>query len=548
MGILNDYLPDWLPDDPSKNDAARQGLLAFGASLMQGHGNFGSILGSGLMAGSSGYHDALDNQQRNALTAAQLKQANLETQALQGKIDLPTNLAKVAAGVPGYGSISSGAPGSVQSVSSLPQIGQPRPQVAPAAAPMGGANFDMGYGSDSADSMPSIPQATAPRQPTQAPTTQPGGADPYTTQIMLAQAYQRAGYTEQAKDAFAAADRLKPKYATDFRQAVGADGKLHNYMLAEDGSVKEVALGVKPDMVSTDTGGKVVWSDKNALQPGTAMDKTVTPGEALQSQDQAKARAQQQAHWQAEQANSPDDAPMDPLAVRMTAQQYLAGDASALTNFGRGAQGAANLNAVRLEVAKQANAAGMNGADIAAKMAEFAGLKAGQRTAGTRSASIEIAANEVAQLAPIALEASAKVQRSGYLPFGKAQVMFNANTNDPAMRQFAMANTALVNAYGQAMARNGTATVSDKDHAREMLATAFDQPSYAAAVAQLQTETRAAQAAPKQVRKDLSDAVSGREVKPAPVAKVAELPKKAAPAAAAHPADINDLLKKYGGK
>jgi hypothetical protein len=79
------------------------------------------------------------------------------------------------------------------------------------------------------------------------------------------------------------------------------------------------------------------------------------------------------------------------------------------------------------------------------------------------------------------------------------------------MRQFAMANTALVNAYGQAMARNGTATVADKDHAREMLSTAFDQPSYAAAVAQLQKETRAAQAAPKQVRKDLSDSVAGRE-------------------------------------
>lgn len=222
------------------------------------------------------------------------------------------------------------------------------------------------------------------------------------------------------------------------------------------------------------------------------------------------------------QAESNQDAVMDPLAVRMTAQQYLAGDNSALQNFGRGAQGAANLNAVRLEVARQANAAGMSGADIAAKMAEFGGLKAGQRTAGTRSASIEIAANEVAQLAPIALDASAKVTRSGSLPFGKAQIMFDSNTNDPAMRQFAMANTALVNAYGQAMARNGTATVADKDHAREMLSTAFDQPSYAAAVAQLQKETRAAQAAPKQVRKDLSDAVSGRETSapaaPAPAA------------------------------
>jgi hypothetical protein len=212
-----------------------------------------------------------------------------------------------------------------------------------------------------------------------------------------------------------------------------------------------------------------------------------------------------------EQAKNGDDATMDPLAVRMTAQQYLAGDRGALNNFGRGAQGAQNLNAVRLEISKQATAAGLSGADIAAKMAEFDGLKAGQRTAGVRSASIEIAANEVNQLAPIALDASSKVVRSGFLPFGKAQIMFDSNTNDPNLRQFAMANTALVNAYGQAMARGGAATVSDKEHARELLSTSFDQPSYAAAVAQLQKETKAAQAAPKQVRKDLSEAVSGRD-------------------------------------
>ncbi|HET7832359.1 MAG TPA: hypothetical protein VFK88_05290 [Gallionella sp.] len=282
-------------------------------------------------------------------------------------------------------------------------------------------------------------------------------------------------------------------------------------------------VGMLQRIISAGDAMKQLSPDANAkLQSDTSL-KTAN----IQAQTAANRLA-----FDKSQADTNQDAPMDPLAVRMTAQQYLAGDSSALQNFGRGAQGAANLNAVRLEVAKQANAAGMNGADIAAKMAEFAGLKAGQRTAGTRSASIEIAANEVAQLAPIALDASAKVSRSGFLPFGKAQIMFDANTNDPAMRQFAMANTALVNAYGQAMARNGTATVSDKDHARELLSTAFDQPSYAAAVAQLQRETRAAQAAPKQVRKDLSDSVAGRE--------------PAAPNAV--PDDIAALLKKHGGK
>ena len=213
--------------------------------------------------------------------------------------------------------------------------------------------------------------------------------------------------------------------------------------------------------------------------------------------------------YEKEQAASGDDPSMDPLAIRMTAQQYLAGDPGAINNFGRGAQGSKNLSAVRLEIAKQANAAGMTGADIAAKMAEFGGMKAGQRTAGTRSASIEIAANEAAQLAPLALDASQKVSRSGLLPFGKAQIMFDSNTNDPNLRQFAMANNALANAYGQVMSRGGVATVSDKEHAKELLSTAFDQPSYAAAVQQLQAEIKAAQKAPQEVRKAMSKEIGG---------------------------------------
>jgi hypothetical protein len=198
------------------------------------------------------------------------------------------------------------------------------------------------------------------------------------------------------------------------------------------------------------------------------------------------------------------------MATRMIAQQYLAGDNTALGNIGRGTQGAKNLAAVRNEIARQANVQGLNGADIAAKVAEFGGMKAGNRTLGTRTANIEVAAAEAAELAPLALDASAKVVRSGFLPFGKAQLMFDANTNDPNLREFAMANNALVNAFGQVMSRGGAATVSDKEHARELLSTAFDQPSYARAVGQLQKEIQAAQRAPGKVREEMKKATSGR--------------------------------------
>ena len=211
----------------------------------------------------------------------------------------------------------------------------------------------------------------------------------------------------------------------------------------------------------------------------------------------------------AKEAGSEDSA-LGPMATRMIAQQYLAGDSGALGNIGRGTQGAKNLTSVRNEVARQANVAGMNGADIAAKMAEYQGMRAGNRTLGTRTANIEVAAAEAAELAPLALEASRNVTRSGFLPFGKAQIMFDANTNDPALREFAMANNALVTAFGQVMSRGGAATVSDKDHARELLSTAFDQPSYERAIRQLEKEIKAAQRAPGKVRKEMSAAASGR--------------------------------------
>jgi hypothetical protein len=193
------------------------------------------------------------------------------------------------------------------------------------------------------------------------------------------------------------------------------------------------------------------------------------------------------------------------------AEQFLRGDKSGLQNLGRGAQGAANLVAIQNEITAQAQVAGMSGNDIAGRMAEFEGLKAGMRTSGTTSARIENAAAEAGELAPLALTASKDVVRSGFLPFGKAQIMFDTQTNDPALRRFATANVGLATAYAAAMARGGKPTVSDMEHSRELLSAASSQPAYEATVQQMQAEIAAAQRAPKHVRQGLSDAITGRD-------------------------------------
>ena len=86
----------------------------------------------------------------------------------------------------------------------------------------------------------------------------------------------------------------------------------------------------------------------------------------------------------------------------------------------------------------------------------------------------------------MARQSSELVARSGFLPFGKAEMMFNNQTNDPAMRQFVAANNSLVNVYARAISPYGVPTVSDKEHAREMLSTAYDNKSYNAVLDQIQ--------------------------------------------------------------
>lgn len=487
MGLL-DQLGSLNPDQ-------QQGLLAAAAQMLQASGpsrtptSFGQILGGGLGAYQGGVDLARKRQQEEEAAKQSGLLRGLQIQQAQGGLAETQRAQQEAERLRQFYINRQAGQGAT-------------PSAASAEAPMASA-MPGGQGSPKIGG-PDWLQAYQTTQPTTAPAMQPQpqqAASPYQQRMSEAQALRSQGFHAQADAAEAAALKFKPEFATEPRVAVGPDGKPYTYVMDKEGNQK-ILPGVLPrdKLELASLGGKDVAYNPFALKSGQTFIRTQSPDSIA-----ADIRAA------ADRTAGGEEAVMDPLAVRMTAQQYLAGDTSALQNFGRGAQGAKNLNAVRLEISKQANAAGLNGADIAAKIAEFGGLKAGQRTAGTRSANIEIAANEAAQLAPLALDASQKVARSGFLPFGKAQVMFDSNTNDPNLRQFAMANNALVNAYGQVMSRGGKATESDKKHASDLLATSFDQPSYAKAVEQLQLEIQAAQKAPKQVRKEMSAATSGRE-------------------------------------
>lgn len=206
----------------------------------------------------------------------------------------------------------------------------------------------------------------------------------------------------------------------------------------------------------------------------------------------------------------PADTPaMDSATVSTMAAQYLAGDKSVLSGLGRGKQGAQDIRAVRSEIARQAQAGGLTGRDIAANIADFNGIVAGERTAGQRIAQVELAGQEFTRVAPLALQASSALPRAGWVPIARAQQMVQSGTNNPALRKFVTANEAVINTYARAVSPTGKPTVSGQEHARQLLSTAFDQTSYNAVISQMQREVDAARAAPRDVRQSLYGDVGG---------------------------------------
>lgn len=73
-GMLAEYGPDLLPEDPNQRAAAKQGMLAAGAAMLANRGqNFFGSAGEALGAGTQVYQGALQQQQKDQFEQAQLR-------------------------------------------------------------------------------------------------------------------------------------------------------------------------------------------------------------------------------------------------------------------------------------------------------------------------------------------------------------------------------------------------------------------------------------------------------------------------------------------
>jgi hypothetical protein len=198
-------------------------------------------------------------------------------------------------------------------------------------------------------------------------------------------------------------------------------------------------------------------------------------------------------------------AALDQATLDQMADQYLAGDKTVIQGLGYGNTGAENRAKLRETIAKKATERGMSGADIATSMAEFSGLTSGERALGTRTAQVGMAVNEAKQLAPLVLQTSNKVERTKYPDVNAILLAAEQRTGNPDVVRFGIAINSMINVYARAISPTGVPTISDKDHARELLSTAWSNGQIQAGMDQLMLEMQAALGAPAAVRQEFRD-------------------------------------------
>ncbi len=117
------------------------------------------------------------------------------------------------------------------------------------------------------------------------------------------------------------------------------------------------------------------------------------------------------------------------------------------------------------------------------------------RTLGTRGANVDTAVVEAKKAAKLAMDASAKVPRSNWVPINEVQRKILQQTSSPEQQVFDTYNTSLITAYAQTMSRTGANTVTAQKRAQDILDTATGPDAYEKGVQALITEMEIVQEA-----------------------------------------------------
>jgi len=108
-------------------------------------------------------------------------------------------------------------------------------------------------------------------------------------------------------------------------------------------------------------------------------------------------------------------------------------------------------------------------ADVLANKAGLTGRAAEERVLGSQGANVALASSEARKMIELAKGYSAAIDRTQYPSINAIQNAVNKGTGDKNIVALNTALNSLVNSYARAINPKGIATVSDKNHAREIV-------------------------------------------------------------------------------
>lgn len=131
-------------------------------------------------------------------------------------------------------------------------------------------------------------------------------------------------------------------------------------------------------------------------------------------------------------------------------------------------------------------------ADLTALNVGQLGAAAGARTAGTTTANIEIASDEANRMIGVLRDIIPTVNLTNYPSINAVQNAVSRGTGGVEVVKLNTAINSLINSYARAINPRGQPTVSDKNHAREVINNAMSKGQLAGTLEVMEAEMRAA--------------------------------------------------------
>ena len=205
--------------------------------------------------------------------------------------------------------------------------------------------------------------------------------------------------------------------------------------------------------------------------PGSRVATTMTPGQ-IAANKIAEARLKQSAdqfNRRLEQETAAGE--LTPETRDFAAN--LVAQGGAVPNLGMG-KAAAKMRSEILSRAAQiategSGSAAGGAADVLANKAGLTGRAAEERVLGSQGANVALASSEARKMIELAKGYSAAIDRTQYPSINAIQNAVNKGTGDKNIVALNTALNSLINSYARAINPKGIATVSDKNHAREIV-------------------------------------------------------------------------------